>query len=144
MHEFPHYYRVNVDTRAESAIVEITSKGLPTLATAPPVEFDGPGTHWSPETLLVAAVADCITLGFKAIAAASKLEWSRLSVDVTGKLDRIERKMRFTELEIVANATVPEAQVSRAPRILEKAEENCLITNSLSANVKFTGNVTRA
>src|SRR5262245_66567549 len=106
MHEFPHYYRVNVDTRAESAIVEITSKGLPTLETAPPVEFDGPGTHWSPETLLVAAVADCITLGFKAIAAASKLEWSRLSVDVTGKLDRIERKMRFTELEIVANVTV--------------------------------------
>jgi peroxiredoxin-like protein len=144
MHDFPHYYRVDIDTRADSAAVEITAEGLPTLATAPPLEFDGPGTHWSPETLLVAAVADCFTLGFKAIASASRLEWSRLSVNVTGKLDRIERKMRFTELVIVADVTVPEAQASRAPRILEKAEENCLITNSLSANIRFTGNVTRA
>ena len=142
MQEFPHHYRVSLDTRPDSPTVSITSQGLPTLVTAPPAEFGGPGTHWSPETLLVAAVADCFTLGFKMIAQASRLEWSRLEVNVSGKLDRIDKKMKFTELDIVANVTVPEAQASKAPRILEKAEENCLITNSLSANVRFTGNVT--
>jgi organic hydroperoxide reductase OsmC/OhrA len=142
--EFPHHYQVAIDTRADAPTVTIASQGLPPLVTAPPVEFGGPGTHWSPETLLVAAVADCFTLGFKAIAAASRLDWSRLEVNVSGKLDRIERKMRFTELDIVAKVTVPAAAASRAPRILEKAEESCLITNSLSANVRFTGNVEQA
>jgi len=142
MQEFPHHYRVSLDTRPDSPTVSIASQGLPALVTAPPAEFGGPGTHWSPETLLVAAVADCFTLGFKVIAQASRLEWSRLEVNVAGKLDRIDRKMKFTELDIVANVTVPQALASKAPRILEKAEENCLITNSLSANVRFTGNVT--
>ena len=144
MQEFPHHYQVAIDTRADATTVTISSQGLPSLVTAPPVEFGGPGTHWSPETLLVAAVADCFTLGFKAIAAASRLDWGRLEVNVTGKLDRIERKMKFTELDIVAKVTVPAASASRAPRILEKAEESCLITNSLSANVRFTGNVEQA
>jgi peroxiredoxin-like protein len=144
MHEFPHHYRVSIDTRPDAPTVAISSPGLPTLESAPPVEFGGPGTHWSPETLLVAAVADCFTLGFKVIAEASKLTWSRLEVNVTGKLDRIERKMKFTELDIVANVTVPEALASKAPRILEKAEESCLITNSLSANVRFTANVNKS
>ncbi len=80
------------------------SDGPPDLATAPPVEFGGAGKHWSPETLITAAVCDCFTLGFKAIAAASRLTWSNLDVKVTGTLDRIDRKMRFTHF-VVARGT---------------------------------------
>src|SRR5262249_13018276 len=95
----------------------------------------------SPETLLMAAVCDCFVLGFKAIATASKLNWSSLDVRVTGTLDRIDRKMLFTHVLVVADLTVPAGQESRAPRILEKAEEACLITNSLSAEVELESNV---
>lgn len=141
MQEFPHHYHVATRVVDADGEVVITSSGPPDLATAPPVEFGGTGERWSPETLLTAAVCDCFTLGFKAIAAASRLTWSSLDVKVTGTLDRIDRKMQFTHFVIVAELTVPAGQESRAPRILEKAEEACLITNSLSGKVRLESKV---
>ncbi len=141
MQEFPHHYHVGTRVVGADADVVIASDGLPDLATAPPVEFGGPGDRWSPETLLVAAVCDCFVLGFKSIAAASRLTWSELDVRVSGTLDRIDRKMRFTHIVVKAQLTVPAGQESRAPRILEKAEEACLITNSLSAEVHLESEV---
>jgi organic hydroperoxide reductase OsmC/OhrA len=141
MNEFPHHYSAGTRVAGHDGDVVIASPGLPDLATAPPKEFDGPGNRWSPETLLVASICDCFVLGFKAIAAASKLTWNSLEVDVDGTLDRVERKMRFTEVSISARLTVPAGQESRAPRLLEKAEEVCLITNSLSATVHLDSKV---
>jgi organic hydroperoxide reductase OsmC/OhrA len=141
MQEFPHHYRVGTHVAGTDAAVVLTGDGLPDLSTAPPGEFGGPGDHWSPETLLVGAVCDCFVLGFKAIAAASRLTWSALDVQVSGTLDRIDRKMLFTHFVVTARLTVPAGQESRAPRILEKAEEVCLITNSLSAEVRLESEV---
>jgi organic hydroperoxide reductase OsmC/OhrA len=141
MQEFPHRYQVATSVAGPEGDVVVTSAGPPDLPTAPPVEFGGTGQQWSPETLITAAVCDCFTLGFKAIAAASRLTWSHLDVKVTGTLDRIDRKMRFTHFVVAAELTVPAGQESRAPRILEKAEEACLITNSLSAEVRLESNV---
>jgi organic hydroperoxide reductase OsmC/OhrA len=141
MNEFPHHYSASTRVAGQTGEVVIASPGVPDLATAAPKAFDGPGDRWSPETLLVAAICDCFVLGFKAIAAASKLTWTTLAVDVDGTLDRIDRKMRFTEVSISARLTVPAGQESRAPRLLEKAEEVCLITNSLSATVHLDSRV---
>ncbi len=141
MHDFPHTYRVTTSVVAESDTVLLKSAGLPDIATAAPREFDGPGDQWSPETLLTGAVCDCFVLGFRAIATASRLEWKRLDVEVDGVLSRVERRMLFTEMKIRARLVVPAGQESRAPRLLDKAEEVCLITNSLSAEVHYEGEV---
>jgi peroxiredoxin-like protein len=138
---FPHHYAVGTRVVGPAGAVTLTSAGLPELATAPPKEFDGPGDHWSPETLLVGAVCDCFVLGFKAVAAASRLEWTDLTVNTVGTLDRVDRKMRFTQVAITAVLVVPKGHETRAPRILEKAEEVCLITNSLSAEVHLDSKV---
>ena len=142
MDAFPHRYRVSAHLANPDADVVVESDRLPRLATAPPVEFGGPGDQWSPETLLTAAVCDCFVLGFKVIAAASKLTSSTLDVNVTGTLDRVDRKMRFTHMTVAAELTVPAGQEGRAPRILEKAEEACLVVNSLSAEVNLETKVT--
>lgn len=117
----------------------LSSPGLPELATAPPAEFGGPGDLWSPETLLVGAVANCFILSFRAIARASKLEWQELSCQVEGVLDRIEGKTLFTELNLAVRLQIAaDTDKVRAQRILEKAEETCLITNSMSARIELT------
>ena len=141
MQEFPHHYRVGTSVAAAEDAVVLRAEGLADLATAPPAEFGGKGDRWSPETLLVGAVCDCFVLGFKTIAAASRLTWTALEVEVAGTLDRIDRKMRFTHFVVTARLTVPAGQEGRAPRILEKAEEACLITNSLSAEVRLESEV---
>jgi peroxiredoxin-like protein len=103
------------------------------LTTAPPPQFGGGGGQWSPETLLVAAAADCFILTFRAIATASKLAWRRLDCDAEGILDRSEGVVRFTALHLRARLVIPAGgDVERAKRLVEKAETACLVTNSLA------------
>jgi len=107
--------------------------GMPTITTAPPVEFDGPGDQWSPEVLLCAAVADCFILTFRSIARASKLEWLSLECRVEGKLERTARGVQFTHFITYADLKVSAgSEIEQTKRLLEKAEHGCLIANSLS------------
>jgi organic hydroperoxide reductase OsmC/OhrA len=131
--ELPHHYVVAASADAESN-VRIESKGLDSLESAGPAEFGGPGDLWSPETLLVAAVADCFILTFRAIARASRMEWLSLHCDVVGDLDKIERKSQFVGFQLRVRLEVPEGvREDKARRLLEMAEKGCLITNSMKA-----------
>jgi len=112
--------------------VALDSDGLATFNSAPPAEFGGPGNQWSPETLLVAAVADCFIMTFTAIARASKLEWQSLECRVEGVLDRVNSVTQFTRYDISASLSIAESgDEAKAQHILEKSEAVCLITNSL-------------
>jgi len=134
MQELPHHYRAAASTRPDEQ-VGLSSPGLPALESASPAEYGGPGDKWSPETLLVAAVADCFVLTFRAIARASKFEWSSLECDVEGVLDREDKITRFVSFNVRAVLDVPAGtDEARAKRLLEKAEENCLVTRSLTAH----------
>jgi len=131
MQEFPHRYSVAAIAKEEGEVF-IEGDRLPSLTSAPPVEFGGPGDRWSPETLLVAAVADCFVLTFRAIARASKLSWISLRCDVEGTLDQIGRVTQFTQFFVRASLRVPsETKEDQARRLLLRAEQSCLIGNSL-------------
>jgi organic hydroperoxide reductase OsmC/OhrA len=135
MQEFPHHYTVTA-AGALDGDVELTAERLPRLRSRSPAEFGGPGDRWSPETFLVGAVADCFILTFRAVARASKLSWTSLQCDVTGTLDRVDRAIQFTHLDIHAHLTVPAGtDPDQANRALEKAERSCLISNSLKAAI---------
>ena len=141
MQAFPHRYRVKGTGRI-TGDVELTAERLTMLQSASPAEFDGPGDRWSPETLLVGAVADCFILTFRAIANASKLSWLSLDCDVTGTLDRVDRVMQFTHFDLTAHLVVPAGVNAEAARhALEKAERNCLISSSLKAAVALDARV---
>lgn len=144
MHPFPHQYHVVADAAVDGD-VELTASRVPSLRSASPAEFDGPGDRWSPETFLVGALADCFVLTFRAVARASKLEWTSLECDVIGTLDRIERITQFTTFEICAHLQVPPGtDIELARRVLDKAEHNCLISNSVKAAVHLEPEVTFA
>lgn len=141
MQQLPHHYRVTASADA-TGDVRVDSEGVETIASAPPPEFGGPGGRWSPESLLVAAVADCFVLSFRAIARASKLEWTRLECAAEGVLDRVDRQMRFTSFVVRATLEVPaDTPADKARRLMEKAEETCLVTNSLTAETRLEATV---
>lgn len=141
MQDYPHHYVVAASSRSESN-VELASPGLENLDSAGPAEFGGPGDLWSPETLLVASVADCLILSFRAIARASKLEWTSLSCDAVGTLERIDKVTQFTEFKLKVTLEIPDtAKEDRARRLLDKAEHSCLITNSLRAPTSMEADV---
>ena len=141
MQPYPHRYRVTAATGREGEVI-LASTGLAPLNSAPPIEFDGPGDRWSPETLLVGAIADCFVLTFRAIARAGKLPWDSLDCDVEGLLDRDQGVSRFTGFTIRARLSVPPGtDAALAQQALHKAEKTCLISNSLSAERKFSATV---
>jgi len=132
MQDYPHHYKLRADALAEGP-VNVSGEGLETIATTSPPQFGGPEGSWSPETMLVASVANCFILTFRAIARASRFEWSSLDCSVDGVLDRVDRKTHFTEYHVKATLHLPAgSNETKARRILDKANSNCLITNSLN------------
>jgi organic hydroperoxide reductase OsmC/OhrA len=133
MNPYPHTYTVSAEA-ANTGLVAVASPQLPTLQTAPPPEFDGPGGAWSPETLLCASVADCFILTFRAVARAARVEWLALECRVEGVLDRLERVVQFTKFTTFAKLSVPAGtDEAKARELLDRAEHGCLIANSLRA-----------
>jgi len=131
MHPFPHVYTAAASGRQEGTIA-LTSADFPEIATAAPPEFDGPGGAWSPEALMCASIADCFVLSFRALARASKLDWSELACRVEGTLERVDGVTQFTKFRTFASLVVPtDSATETGQRLLEKAERVCLVSNSL-------------
>lgn len=141
MQDLPHHYFASAEGTFGGDVL-LDAPHVPGLRSASPAEFGGPGDRWSPETLLVGAVADCFVLTFRAVAQASRLPWSSLRCEAIGTLDRVERAMQFTHLTLQASLTVPAGvDPVQARRALDKAEQNCLVSNSLKATIQLEADV---
>lgn len=144
MQDLPHYYKVSANADSDSPVF-VSSKGVPSIETAGPPEFGGPGDVWSPEALLVAAVADCFILSFRAIARASKLQWTSLKCRASGTLDKVDKVTQFTDFALDVELTVPGGtDENKANRLLQRADHHCLITNSLKAGSTMVAKVSVA
>ena len=142
MQNFPHFYSVSTSA-APQGDLELTTSRVSALRSAAPSEFDGPGDRWSPETLLVASVGDCFVLTFRGIAKNSRLPWISVDCEVTGMLDRVDNVTQFVSFEMHVHLRVPEAApLDVAGRVIDKAERNCLIANSLKAAIHVVPHIT--
>lgn len=141
MKPFPHTYTATAAADPEGNVISTLSNGCQ-VEVAPPIEFDGVGDVWTPEELLMASVANCLVLSFKSIARAYDLSWLHIDCSADGQLEKIDRKVKFTRVHTrVKLAITSEEERDKARRILEKAEDTCFITNSLSAETDFTGEI---
>jgi organic hydroperoxide reductase OsmC/OhrA len=131
MKPYPHSYQAKAHGSV-TGFVPVSSLGLPDIDTAPPAEFDGPGDMWSPENLLIAAIADCFILTFRGVSRASAFAWTGLDCQVDGILERVSGTTQFTQFTTTATLTVPAgANHVKAKELLERAEKVCLVANSL-------------
>ena len=133
MQPFPHHYSACALAEPQDDVT-LKSSGLQPFRSAAPAEFGGPGDRWSPETLIVGAIADCYILTFRSLAKAARLPFVGLSCRVDGTLDRVDRATQFTAFTVHAKLEVAEGtDEEQARRLLQKAEQMCLISNSLKA-----------
>jgi organic hydroperoxide reductase OsmC/OhrA len=133
MKPYPHTYSVSA-CGSTTGTVPVASHGVPTIETAPPPEFDGPGDVWSPETLLAAAVANCFILTFRGVSRAANFDWEQLACHVDGVLERLSSVTQFSKFKTRATLTVKAgADHTKAQELMERAEKVCLVANSLRA-----------
>ena len=132
------YYETEIEWTKEKE-GQICGQGLPAVTVGTPPEFKGREGTWSPEHLFVASLNTCFMLTFLAIAENSKVTLFSFSSTAKGKLEKVPGS-NYQITEIVVKPRVVIASVSdlgRMPRILEKAKENCFISNSIKSAIKI-------
>jgi peroxiredoxin-like protein len=103
-----------------------------------PAEFGGLEGRWTPEDLLLCAVASCYTTTFRSLADYSKLEYSDLAVEVEGTIHKADSGYAFREIVIRPTLTISgEQEQTRALLLLQKAKAVCLVSRALSIEQKF-------
>jgi peroxiredoxin-like protein len=105
---------------------------------AAPPQFGGIEGRWSPEDLLLSAVASCFTTTFRALADYSDFRFTDLEVEVRGKVRKADSGYVFDEIVIRPTLTIAsDDDRSRADRLLEKAKKLCLVSRALGLRQVF-------
>ena len=116
----------------------ISCAGKPDVQVATPPEFKGHENIWSPEDLFVASANICLMTTFLAVAERAGLAFASYESEAEGTLELVEGKFQFTAITLKPVITLPAGgDAAKARELIEKAEANCLISNSMKAHVKL-------
>ena len=143
--ENSYFYTTEVEWTGERH-GDLRAPVLPKLGVDAPPEFKGHDGVWTPEHLFVGAVNSCFMTTFLAIAENSKLDFISFKADAKGKLEKLDtRGFIMTEVVLRPRLVIRHARdAERATRILEKAERNCLISNSIKTETRLEPEITFA
>ena len=120
----------------------ISCAGKPDVQVATPPEFKGHENIWSPEDLFVASANVCLMTTFLAVAERAGLAISSYESTAEGRLELVEGKFQFTAITIRPSIILkPGGDPARAKELIEKAEHNCLISNSMKAKVTLEATI---
>ncbi|MGC4232276.1 MAG: OsmC family protein [Niabella sp.] len=133
-----HTYEVGIKWK-EGRVGELSSPVLnEIIECATPPEFPNgvPGV-WSPEHLFVAAINSCFMATFLAISHNFKMEVASFDCKTTAKLQMVNGRYLITQAEMYPEVTLanPDTDGEKALRVLEKAKNGCLVTNSMKTEV---------
>ncbi|MGH9795613.1 MAG: OsmC family protein [Candidatus Acidiferrales bacterium] len=131
-------YVFHVDaTRTRGRSGQLSAAELPTLEFSAPPEFAGEPGKWTPEHLLVAAVASCFTATFSAVAEAIKLRVEAFKMRAFGRLENLPGEgYRFTGITLKPEIQVAHEDTQAALKALAKAEKHCFVAQSLRTTVQ--------
>jgi peroxiredoxin-like protein len=132
------YYETEIEWTKEKE-GQIKGPTLPAVSVGAPPEFKGREGVWSPEHLFVASLNTCYMLTFLAIAENSKVPLVSFSSTAKGKLEKVAASnYQITEILVKPRVVIASANdLARMPRILEKAKENCFVSNSIKSAIKL-------
>jgi peroxiredoxin-like protein len=136
--ENEHKYRVVAWwTSGQTGIAKSDSAPNAIHFTAPS-QFGGVEGRWTPEDLLMIALASCFTTTFHAIAGHSKFEYTDLAVEAEGTVSKTDTGYGFTEIVIRPNLTIAsEENRQQAISLLHKAKALCLVSRALAVPQKL-------
>ena len=131
-----HKYEVRASSTAIRSGLVMVEGIEPSIAFSAPPEFKGRTGYWTPEHLLVAAMASCYISTFSGMAFKSNFEFISLELETAGTLAQDQGGWRFSEIVIYPRLTIPQVEhKGLANRLLIKAKENCLVGRSLACPV---------
>jgi organic hydroperoxide reductase OsmC/OhrA len=96
-------------------------------------EFGGLAGRWTPEQLLLSALAACFTTTFEAVARSAKFPYTDLEVEVEGTARKDKLECSFSEIVMRPRLTVQsEGELDEGMGLLRQAKSLCLIARAIS------------
>ncbi|SPF34595.1 putative redox protein, regulator of disulfide bond formation [Candidatus Sulfotelmatobacter kueseliae] len=103
-----------------------------------PTEFGGLEGRWTPEELLLAAVASCYTTTLRAIAGTAQFNFTDLQVEASGTVRKAESGWTFSQIVVRPNLKITSTEErERALELLKRAEKLCLVSRAIGTTLKF-------
>ena len=116
-----------------------TADGRPPVIVAPPRDFPGGDvSQWSPEHLFLASIQSCTMLSFLAHCSHNGVEVTGYRSQADGEIARREADQRyaFRRVTMIVTAGVAGGHVELARGLTAKAERDCFISASTTADVQ--------
>lgn len=131
-----YYYETEIEWKGERDL-KLTAAKLAAIDAGAPPEFKGRESNWSPEHLFVSSLNSCFILTLLAIAEFSKVSLISVSSSARGKVEKVAgSSYQVTEIVVKPRVVLATANdLARMPRILEKAKENCFVSNSIKSKI---------
>jgi organic hydroperoxide reductase OsmC/OhrA len=109
---------------------------------ASPTAFGGLEGRWTPEDLVLCAIASCFTTTFRTLADKSGFEYVDLEVETEALVSKAESEYVMTEIVIRPCLTIVSEQSRETGMcLLEKSAGLCLISRVLAARPKLVSTV---
>lgn len=110
--------------------------GRSPLWVSSPPEFKGEADAWSPEDLFVGAASICLMTTFAAYCAQKELRLVSYSCEAEGIMEFTNERYQFTRILLRPKIQVStEAEREMAEGVIQLAHQNCIIANSIRADV---------
>lgn len=117
-------------------LIRLGARDKPPLRIATPPEFKhGIAGIWSPEELLVGAVAACYELTLAAIAERRRIRLHTLEVGASGHVERLPDGYGFTVVELDVELTTDPGRELEAEETARLAKEHCIVGRALEVPV---------
>jgi peroxiredoxin-like protein len=133
-----HKFRVAAWWTADRTGIAQSESAPNAIHFSAPPEFGGLEGRWTPEDLLLTALASCFTTTFYVVSEFSKFEYTDLEVEAEGTVLKTASGYVFDEIVMRPRVTIPdEEQRELALHLLEKAKALCLVSRALAKEEKF-------
>ena len=120
----------------------ISCAGKPDIQVATPPELKGHEGIWSPENVFVASANICLMTTFLAVAERAGLAFNSYESVAEGRLELVDGKFQFTAITLKPTISLAaSSDAAKAKELIEKAESNCLISNSMKAKVSLEATI---
>ena len=133
-----HRYRVSAWWTAGRAGIARADSAPNVIHFSAPPEFRGLKAMWTPEDLLLSAVASCFTATLYAIAGKAKFEYTDLEVQAECVVSKGDRGYTVSELIVRPTLMIArEHDREQALDLLQKAKTLCLVSRALATPQRF-------
>jgi len=105
---------------------------------AAPTDFGGLEGRWTPEELLLAALAGCFTTTLRSISGSAEFDFTDLQVEATGTIRKAQSGYNFSEIVICPALKIARSEErEQALELLKKAQRLCLVSRTINVPLRF-------